>query len=155
MKKWVQRVRGWASLTAIGGGLGAAFGGLWTAASLLLAGLPISGGVIAMGAALYAGFGAVAVGGVGITLATLGAGKRLSELSAVKAGFVGLILGGAVPLIGLIGVGAGAPLAAYVSVALRFGLLGGTLGAGLVAVAKRSEAKELEAAPEQALLAGE
>ena len=136
IRRWWKKLRGLTGLTAIGGLLGGVLGSLWLGASTLLAGGSVSPGLLLSGAAIYGGFAALATGGVGVLLATVGSGRTLSELSAARAGVCGALLGAVAPVLGL-SLFASFPIAILASAALRFGVLGGALGAGLVTMRAR------------------
>ena len=154
IEQWWKKLRGLNVLTAVGGLAGGLLGGVWFAVRVLLSGGAISPTSVLTAAAIYAGFGALATAGVGVLLATAGTGKKLSELSVPKAGLCGAVLAAAAPLIFIALFGA-VPTAALVGIALRFGALGGVLGAGVVAVAKRAESNELASSKHPLLTDGE
>ena len=85
-----------------------------------------------------AGIGFVVTSAFGVVLAITSGGRKLEELSFWWATIVSGALGASLPLLAL-GGDAGTPLIAI------FGLLGGFLGGGLVAVGKRARLRELEA----------
>ena len=153
IEQWWKKLRGLNVLTAVGGLAGGLLGGVWFAVRVLLSGGAISPTSVLTAAAIYAGFGALATAGVGVLLATAGTGKKISELSVPKAGRCGAVLAAAAPLIfiALFAV----PTAALAGIALRFGALGGVLGAGVVAVAKRAESNELASSKHPLLTDGE
>lgn len=155
MSSWGRKVRGILGLSAVGGVLG----GLYGAARLGVLAILGSGTFVLeglmMGVATYAGFAAIAIGGVGLLLATAGSRLSLDQLSPFRAGAVGALLGAAAPVLFILATWSGAVgTAALLSVALRFGLLGGILGGGLVAVAKRAD-PALPRAGDDPLLLGE
>lgn len=140
MSSWARKVRGILGLSAVGG----VIGGLYGAVRLGLMAIFGSGTFIMegllLGMATYATFAAIATGGVGLLLATAGSRLSLEELSPLRAGIVGGLLGAAAPVLFVLATWSGGVAApALVSVALRFGVLGGILGGGLVAVAKRAD----------------
>ncbi len=152
--EWWKKLRGLRFLTAIGGLAGGLLGGAWFGVKALLVGGALSPAGVLTAAAVYAAFGALSTAGVGVLLTTVGAGRKLSDLSAAKAGLFGAVLAATAPLFLLAVTGAGSS-AALAGVALRFGVLGGVLGGGVVAVAKRAEANELASSQRPSLTAGE
>jgi len=142
IEQWLKKLRGLRVLSVVGGVAGGLLGGAWFTVRVLLSGGAITPGSVLTAAAIYAGFGALATAGVGVLLVTAGAGKKLSELSVPRAGLCGAALAAVVPLI-IVTLSGAAASSALAGMALRFGALGGVLGAGIVAVAKRAESKEL------------
>jgi len=153
-EEWWKKLRGLNVLTAIGGLAGGLLGGAWFGVRVLLVGGALSPASVLTAAAIYGAFGALATAGVGVLLATVGAGRKLSDLSAAKAGLFGAVLAAAAPLI-FMAVSGAVPSAVLAGVALRFGALGGVLGGGVVAVAKRAEANELASSQSPLLTDGE
>lgn len=140
MSGWVRKVRGVFGLSAIGGVLGGLFGAARFGVLALLGAGTVSVEMLVQGVLAYGAFAGIATGGVGLLLATAGSKLSLEELSPIRAGLVGALLGGIAPVLFVLGTfsgGLGTP--ALLSIALRFGLLGGILGGGLVAVAKRAD----------------
>ena len=145
MGQWWRKLRGLTVLTSIGGLLGGLAGGAMVAVSAIRDGSTLLIGEILTGAGIFAGFSAIATAGVGVLLVTVASGRRLSELPVGKAGLVGALLGAAGPTVFLLVSGGwGLPLALFARIGLQFGFVGGLLGAGLVAVAKRADAKSLD-----------
>jgi hypothetical protein len=152
--RWWKKLRGLNVLSVVGGLAGGLLGGVWFAVRVLLSGGAITPASLLTAAAIYAGFGALATAGVGVLLATAGTGKKLSELSVPNAGLFGAVLAAAVSVLFLALFGA-VPAAALAGTALRVGALGGVLGAGVVAVAKRAESNELASSKHPLLTDGE
>lgn len=140
MSGWVRKVKGVFGLSAIGGVLGGLFGAARFGVLALLGAGGWSWEILGQGVLAYGGFAAIATGGVGLLLATAGSRLSLEELSPLKAGLVGALLGGLAPVLFVLATfSGGIATPAIASIALRFGLLGGILGGGLVAVAKRAD----------------
>lgn len=141
MNSWGRKLRGLLGLTAFGGAIGALYGMARMGLMALMGVEALTFEMLLQTAAAYGGFASIASAGVGVLLATTGSRLRLQELSPWKAGMLGVLLGAGAPLLFILATwsgGTGAP--ALLSIALRFGLLGGVVGGGLVAVAKRADA---------------
>jgi hypothetical protein len=155
MQKWLKKLRGLLGFSAVGGAIGALFGLARFGVMMLTGGVGVSVDLLLNSVLVYGGFAAIASGGVGVLLATAGSRLRLQELSPLKAGICGALLGATAPVVLVLATwsGATAPVV-FASLALRFGLLGGVLGGGLVAVAKRAD-RTLPTGSAEPLLLGE
>ncbi|MEM7413857.1 MAG: hypothetical protein AAF389_00085 [Gemmatimonadota bacterium] len=154
MSGWGKRLKGILGLSVIGGAIGSAYGvvRLGLMALLGMGGLTTTNLLGAV--AVYGAFAALATGGVGVLLTTVGRRLSLHELSPWKAALFGAVLGAGAPLLLIgatyTGVQTGAVLAA---IGLRFGLMGGLLGGGFVAAAQWADRNALDA-PDEATLIG-
>lgn len=149
VSEWLKKARGLAGLTSLGGLVGALFGGLGTALTALVGGGGLSASMVLLGAGVWGGIAAVATAGVGLLLVAGGPRESLQELSASKAGLLGLIIGATAPLLLNLGIKVvllGLSPTITVSVAASMavgGALCGTLGAGLVAIGKKADSELL------------
>ena len=140
MVEQLKKLRGVAGLTAFGGLAGALYGVLMIVISSLFFGYgSISLDLLASGALPWAFIGGVSAGGVGLTIATVESQKSLSELSASRAALYGAVLGAAAILAALVLLTPGLPVGQLIVGAGFAAPLGGGVGAGLVAAAKRAD----------------
>ena len=144
MVERLKKLRGLAGLTAFGGLAGALFGALMIVISSLFFGYgSISFALLASGALPWALIGGLSAGGVGLTIATVESQNSLSELSALRAALYGAVLGAAALLAILVLLTPGLPVATLIVGAGFAATLGGGIGAGLVAAAKRADRDDL------------
>lgn len=161
MRSWWKRLRGLAGLTSLGGLAGAFFGGVGAVVSLLLGAEAFSAQLVLLSAGVWGGIAALATAGVGVSLLAGGPRESMAELSAAKAAALGVAIGAVAPVLvtwGIKFVVLG--LAPAISVSLLSsmvigGVVCGTIGGGLVGVAKREEAGRLEGSEAPALVSGE
>lgn len=150
MRGWWKRLRGFVGLTSVGGFAGALFGGAGSAVASLLGTGGVDAQVILLGAAVWGGIAGVATAGVAAFLAAGGPRESLAGLSPAKAGLVGLAIGATAPFLVVTGIKLlFLGIAPTISVSLASsmvigGALCGSIGAGLVTVAKRTDAALLE-----------
>ena len=161
MNRWWKKLRGLVGLTALGGAVGGVFGAVGTAITGFLGGGIVTAELLFYGGVAWGGIAAVASAGVGLFLAAGGRRKSLAELSAVKAGVFGMLIGAAAPLllnlgirVVLLGLAPTVSVSVVASMAIG-GTLCGALGAGFVTAAQRADAGRLEAPSEDLLPAGE
>lgn len=144
MNNWLRKLRGVAGLTAIGGLAGALFGSLWAVATTLFLGVGgISATMVATIAAPWTLIGATSAAGVAVLLATFDSKKTLGELSPLRTGLWGGLLGALGPLLLVTAIAPGLPAAMLVGVMITGSVLGSGIGGGLVAAAKGAEADQL------------
>ena len=140
MASWLKRLRGIVGLGAFGGAAGALFGGLWWFGSSVLGLGGVVFGPLGWTAALWGGFGALAASGAGLLLTSLGSRQTLEQLSPLRVGAFGLVMGFLAPpayMFLMTGVFWGPTLSIVATIS---GVLGGALGSGLVLAAKRAPA---------------
>ena len=138
MASWLKRLRGILGLGAFGGAAGALFGGLWWLGSSVLGLGGIVFGPLGWTVALWGGFGAFAASGAGLLLTALGSRQTLEQLSPLRVGAFGLVMGFLAPpayVFLMTGVFWGPTLSIVATIS---GVLGGALGSGLVLAAKRA-----------------
>jgi hypothetical protein len=155
LRRWLRKLRGIVGLGALGGVGGAVFGAAWSVVEFLMLGSPAPSflTVAIWSAGLWAVSGAAAASGLGVLLATFGSNKTLSELHAWQGGVGGAIAGAGAPV--AIAFALTGTLPPWMMIAPAIGLaiaVGGGLGHGLVATAKRAEARELAVVAEVAAL---
>ena len=140
MLEQLKKLRGLAGLTAFGGLAGALYGLLMIVISSLFFGYgSISWDVLASAAIPWALIGGVSAGGVGLAIATVESRKSLSELSALRAAVYGAVFGAAAIVSALVLLTSGLPEGQLILGAGFAATLGGGIGAGLVAAAKRTD----------------
>lgn len=154
MSDWGRKIRGLLSLSVIGGGLGALFGAARVGLMAVFGVGAVTPDLLVATMALYGTFAALATGGVGTVLALTGARSSVQELSVWKAAALGAAVGGGAALVVLLttyttGV---YPIATLASIALRFGVVGGVVGGGVIAAAKRADSRALEPGSDPSLL---
>lgn len=161
MRSLWKRLRGLAGLTSLGGLAGALFGGVGAVVSVLLGGGVLTAEVVLVGAAVWGGIAALATAGVGVSLLAGGPRESLAELSAAKAGALGVVIGATVPLllslsirVVLLGLAPTISVSILSSMVIG-GVVCGTIGGGLVTVAKRADAGRLAGSDAPALASGE
>ncbi len=138
MASWMERLRGILGLGAFGGAAGALFGGLWWFGSSVLGLGGIVFGPLGWTVALWGGFGAFAASGAGLLLTALGSRQTLDQLSPLRLGAFGLVMGFLAPpayMFLMTGVFWGPTLSIVATIS---GVVGGALGSGLVLAAKRA-----------------
>lgn len=153
MSGWGKRLKGLLGLSAIGGAIGALYGVARVGLMALfgIGGLSVSNLLGAV--AIYGAFAALATGGVGVLIATVGRRLSLHELSPWKAALFGAVLGAGAPLLVLGATYTGIQTwAVLTAVGLRFGLMGGLLGGGVVAAAQWADKNVIEGAQEPTLI---
>ncbi len=143
MTGFLRRLRGLLGLSAVGGTVGGILGVVYAFVTSFLGLGSIAFGSVGWTAALWAGFGAAAAGGVGLVLATLESRRSLGELSAGRAALGGAVVGALAPLAVVFALTGGIYVSGVSFVAGLSGLLGAGLGAGFVSMAKRAEKAEL------------
>jgi hypothetical protein len=146
MVGWLKKLRGLAGVTVFGGLAGAFFGVLMVVITSLYSG---SGGInlftLGSGATAWSLIGALSAGGVGLAIATVESRRSLPELSALRAAIYGGVLAAATVVGTLVLLTPGLALT-NLSVGAGFGaMLGGGIGGGLIAAAKRAERGDLSA----------
>lgn len=130
-----------------GGGVAGVLGAAVLAAAAVLSPGSVSlitalGGTLAMGL-----FGAFTTGGVGTMLALSRSEGSIEDLSVLKCGAMGLLSGGTFPTLAALVTGGflfPIEVSTLVNLGAFFGIMGGGIAAGLVAVAKDTPAAELE-----------
>ena len=153
MRRWLVRLRGVLGLSAIGGGAGAILGAAWAVVSSLMTSGTVIGVSVVSGAILWGVFGAFAGGGFGVLLATLGSRHSLEDIAIWRAGLWGASAGAAVPVVTMSLLnGAFPPVMAMLPFLGFCAGLGGLLGSGLVAIAKRAPTEQLGAGAESRTL---
>jgi uncharacterized membrane protein len=156
--RWRRRLRGLAGLGTVGAAIGASAGGSWFAVTGFLSG-SFAPALVASAAVVYGVFGAFSATALGALLVATRTGRSLRDIGTGWAGLVGGVAGALFPLaINLWMVGSLGPLRAvalFLPIMARLGLLGATLTAGLVAVAKLEDRGALKSSDRLQLLVEE
>jgi hypothetical protein len=140
MLRFLRKVRGLVGLAVTGGVLGALFGTAMAFVFTAVMGFSgLSPGIVLGFAMNWAGFGAISAAGVGLALATLESGKRVEQLSPLRAAMAGAVVGLLIPSAFTAAVAGGVTLSAgLLLVTISTVMLGSAVGAGLVVVARRA-----------------
>jgi hypothetical protein len=142
VSKTLQRARGILGLAAFGGAAGALFGAAWEAVSSVRAVGTIWVGGVTLNAVIWGTFGALSAGGFGVLLPTLSAGRKLDGVATWRAGLLGAAAGAVVPVVALALLNGALPAVLERLPLLGFCAgLGGLIGSGLIAIAKRAPAE--------------
>ncbi len=156
MRLSIEKLKAVLGTSLAGGGLGAVLGGVVLGVLAFLSPAQVSLGIFFGGTAVMGLFGAFAAGGFAAMLALSRSQGTLGELSVIRSGVLGLLAGSLFPsVIAILTAGYLIPFGAgLLKYGALFGLLGGGISAGLVAVAKGTDAAELDAASAQDNLLG-
>ena len=146
MKNWIRRLRGLFGLGAGGAIVGSVVGTVFAAASSGF-GFFNHFGTAGSSALLFALFGGVSSIAVGLSIPAISRSERVSDLSPIALGLIGLLAGAAAPLALVVAIRGTMAVAGIGFVAAITGVFGGALTAGMVAMAGRAERQELEPGP--------
>lgn len=144
MGKWLRKLRGLVGVGLFGTIAGGLFGGLFAFASSVLGFLNLFG-TFQSSVTVLALFGGASSIVMGVSIPMLARSERVSELSPLVPGFIGLLVGAAAPLVLVAGIRGTVAIPGIGLVAAITGVFGGALTAGMVAIAGQAERRELEA----------
>ena len=150
MRRWFTKLRAILGLGVVGGAAGLTIGGAWTVVDALLA----PGTFVAWSdLPLWGLFGAVSGSGFAVLLTGFESRRTLPELPLWRAGVWGGSVSASIPLILGFAWSGSLSLVSVSELLPAAGVcagLGAALGAGMVAVARRADSRELEERAEAA-----
>lgn len=150
MRTWLRRLRAVLGTGLVGTVLGGLLGGVIAAGGVVLAPLTFPLEVVLGLIGGMAAFGGFAAGTFAAFLSLAGGRRSLEEISTLHAGALGALAAALfAPVVAFLITGTPLPMASseLLRISSMFAVLGGGLGAGLVAIAKDANEKELEASP--------
>lgn len=142
MRRWMRKMRGILGLTTVGAVGGAVFGALWSLGAAAVGGFYFGGPGWTV--ALFSGFGAFSSGGMALLLAGRDEGTDIEDLSPWRVAAYGALAGALAPVGLVLAVTGGLWTPGLGIVVGISSALGGLLGGGVMAAARRARRGELE-----------